>query len=310
MIGKAVCGSPKSRRKNPVSPMMWPPAPPKAKAKPTAQYTIAAIEKFVRILATTVPAFLPREKPISRKAKPACMNITKQPATITQSELMPDRVGQPLAELHRTCRPWPRLAAPAGPRGPKERHGSLGYGAWILLGRVRLAVCSSPVGASFARCRKIDRAVIRHPVEAPRPRGRTTASPILRRLDKVNASLPPLGSSCIPTHATQSQNQEDHLTPMARTRQQNVTAAQWTRQRRRPRRARSHRARQLPVRRERLQPRRPAGTPAQGRLQAAAGDARPRRGARPVPRRRRRQGDARMGAWRAAPRTSRTGSSR
>ena len=44
---------------------------------------------------------------------------------------------------------------------------------------------------------------------------------------------------------------------MARTRQQNVTAAQWTRQRRRPRRARSHRARQLPVRRERLQPRRP-----------------------------------------------------
>ena len=82
---------------------------------------------------------------------------------------------------------------------------------------------------------------------------------------------------------------------MARTRQQNVTAAQWTRQRRRPRRARSHRARQLPVRRERLQPRRPEGTPAQGRLQAAAGDARPRRGARPVARRRRGQGDARVG---------------
>ena len=40
---------------------------PNAKAKPTAQYMIAAIEKFVRIFATTVPAFLPREKPISRK---------------------------------------------------------------------------------------------------------------------------------------------------------------------------------------------------------------------------------------------------
>src|SRR3954468_24561286 len=48
-----------------------------------------AIEKFARILAMIVPAFFPREKPISRNAKPACMNITKQPATITQVELMP-----------------------------------------------------------------------------------------------------------------------------------------------------------------------------------------------------------------------------
>src|SRR5512132_3392380 len=94
MIGKAFCGSPKSRRKNPVSPMTWPVAPPKANAKPTAQYKIAAIEKFVRILATTVPAFLPREKPISRKAKPACMNITKQPAMITHSELIATESGR------------------------------------------------------------------------------------------------------------------------------------------------------------------------------------------------------------------------
>src|SRR3954470_5394194 len=48
-----------------------------------------AIEKFARIFAITVPAFLPREKPISRNAKPACMNMTRQPATITQVELMP-----------------------------------------------------------------------------------------------------------------------------------------------------------------------------------------------------------------------------
>src|SRR3954470_8890544 len=48
-----------------------------------------AIEKFARIFAITVPAFFPREKPISRNAKPACMNITRQPATITQVELMP-----------------------------------------------------------------------------------------------------------------------------------------------------------------------------------------------------------------------------
>ena len=67
---------------------------PKAKAKPTAQKQIAAIEKLTRIFATTVPAFLPREKPISRKAKPACMNITRMPATSTQTELIPTSIGQ------------------------------------------------------------------------------------------------------------------------------------------------------------------------------------------------------------------------
>src|SRR5436190_20471837 len=51
-----------------------------------------AIEKFARIFAITVPAFFPREKPISRNAKPACMNITRQPATITHVELMPTLV--------------------------------------------------------------------------------------------------------------------------------------------------------------------------------------------------------------------------
>src|SRR4051812_1660214 len=50
---------------------------------------MAAIEKFARTFAITVPAFLPRLKPISRNAKPACMNITSTPATITQVELMP-----------------------------------------------------------------------------------------------------------------------------------------------------------------------------------------------------------------------------
>ena len=54
---------------------------------------IAAIEKLTRIFATIVPAFLPREKPISRKAKPACMNITSRPATTTQSVLMATEFG-------------------------------------------------------------------------------------------------------------------------------------------------------------------------------------------------------------------------
>src|SRR5215212_4159227 len=55
-----------------------------------------AIEKFVRIFAMTVPAFLAREKPISRKANPACMNITNMPATITHIELIPTESGMPL----------------------------------------------------------------------------------------------------------------------------------------------------------------------------------------------------------------------
>src|SRR3954465_10114756 len=54
-----------------------------------------AIEKFVRIFAITVPAFLARENPISRNANPACMNITRQAATITQIELIPIESGTP-----------------------------------------------------------------------------------------------------------------------------------------------------------------------------------------------------------------------
>src|SRR3954462_9547598 len=54
-----------------------------------------AIEKFVRIFAITVPAFFAREKPISRKANPACMNMTSTPATITHIELIPIESGMP-----------------------------------------------------------------------------------------------------------------------------------------------------------------------------------------------------------------------
>src|SRR6476659_7203049 len=46
----------------------------------------------------TVPAFFARENPISRNANPACMNITKQPATITQIELIPTESGMPFFE--------------------------------------------------------------------------------------------------------------------------------------------------------------------------------------------------------------------
>ncbi len=67
---------------------------PNANAKPTKYQQIAAIEKFVRIFATIVPAFFWLEKPISRNMKPHCMNITTMPATITHSELKPTESGR------------------------------------------------------------------------------------------------------------------------------------------------------------------------------------------------------------------------
>src|SRR5919112_1480585 len=109
MIGNACWGSPKARSKKPSVPMTWPRPPPKAKANPTAQYMIPAIEKFVTIFAITVPAFLPREKPISRNAKPACMNITRQPAMITHSELIATESGRtPLLAASRVSGGPPR----------------------------------------------------------------------------------------------------------------------------------------------------------------------------------------------------------
>src|SRR5438309_9852407 len=61
-----------------------PPAP-NAKPKPTAQYAIELTLRLVTTLATTVPTFFMRLKPTSSIAKPACMNMTRQPVTITQT---------------------------------------------------------------------------------------------------------------------------------------------------------------------------------------------------------------------------------
>ena len=66
-------------------------------------------------------------------------------------------------------------------------------------------------------------------------------------------------------------------------------------ERRRARGSRSHALRQPGVRRERVQPRRPAPAPLLRRLQPPAADARPRRGARHVARRRGRARDEGMG---------------
>ena len=70
-------------RKKPESPKIVP-SPPNANAKPHAHQASVAIEKLTRILATPEPAFLPREKPTSRKRKPACMKITRIAETMIQ----------------------------------------------------------------------------------------------------------------------------------------------------------------------------------------------------------------------------------
>ena len=78
----------------------------------------------MRILATTVPAFLPREKPISRNAKPACMNMTKQPATITHSELMPTESGSPLPAASKVSA---MAAAGSTSRATQAQHHGTGH---------------------------------------------------------------------------------------------------------------------------------------------------------------------------------------
>jgi hypothetical protein len=70
------------------------------------------MEKFTRIFAITVPAFLPRTKPISRKAKPACMNITRMPATSTHTELMAIELGSLACSAN--CNVPPSANAAAG----------------------------------------------------------------------------------------------------------------------------------------------------------------------------------------------------
>jgi hypothetical protein len=72
-------------RKKPESPSSQP-APPNANAKPHAHHAIVAMEKLSRIFATPEPAFLPREKPISRNRNPACMKITRTAEMTIQVE--------------------------------------------------------------------------------------------------------------------------------------------------------------------------------------------------------------------------------
>src|ERR1017187_5848 len=69
----------------PIRLLVKPVAAPNAKAKPQTQYTIELMLRLTMTLATTVPTFFMRVKPTSSMAKPACMNIARSAATITQT---------------------------------------------------------------------------------------------------------------------------------------------------------------------------------------------------------------------------------
>src|SRR5919201_2485985 len=70
--------------KKPCVPMIPLPSP-NASAKPTAQYTSEQIPKMSTFLPAMCAAFFIRVRPASRKANPACMNITSTAATTTQT---------------------------------------------------------------------------------------------------------------------------------------------------------------------------------------------------------------------------------
>jgi hypothetical protein len=88
--------------------------------------------KLVRIFATTVPAFFAREKPISRKAKPACMKITSSAATITQIELIATLSGNAPLFAASACPRTPPLAAPQR-RAPPQAAPRRSFCASVLL---------------------------------------------------------------------------------------------------------------------------------------------------------------------------------
>src|SRR4051794_29519628 len=284
MIGNAFCGSPKSCRNQPVWPMRSP--EPNANAKPMAQYMIPAIEKFVRILATTVPAFFPREKPISRNAKPACMNMTTIAATITQVELMPTVSGSlplPAASKVSASADAGNASATSRPSGSARLKGESSWSVKstevsdrrsnLCLSRCRRSAAGfSPLGRGFRRLAKRGPEPLASGIESGGRRRPIVGAPprTHRRTDRVYA-FPPDSSA------------QRHRRSVERQRRRNG-----------PQRPHGPRCRHL--RRERLQPGRAAPAAAQARLQAADQNARHRRGAGPRARRLRGAGDEGVGA--------------
>ena len=106
-------------KRNPVSPASQPP-PPKAIANPNAHQTIEATEKLTRILAMPMPAFLPREKPISRNAKPACMKNTSTVPTSTHVDVHLADEGLERRPILSQCSGGKQRGGRRSPQGPPD----------------------------------------------------------------------------------------------------------------------------------------------------------------------------------------------
>src|SRR3954468_19842491 len=190
---------------------------PKAKAKPIAQYMSAAIEKLARIFATTVPAFLPREKPISRKAKPACMNITRMPARTTHRELIATESGRlPASAASRVSADATAgitRAATSPSRDPRTSH-ERRKTTTSSVERERGGVSAGSGRGSLDTGRNIAGAVS--------PSGRFARK--FRRFRPVAKA----NRRCLSTWTMVLARGVSRVARMPRTRTQNVTAAQWS----------------------------------------------------------------------------------
>ncbi len=257
----------------------------------------------------SVPAFLPREKPISRNAKPACMNITSTAATITHIELIPTEFTSviPVASnesaeatagssmmatsaITLAQRIVVRFIFPPGLTDCGESAPANARDLWPdgERSRVRFRHGPSRDCAATVPPPRRERALIV-------PREGTCGSPFGGSPERSFGHADSVGTSP-PSYARSARKSREgtpvHGQDPSAERQRSPVVAE----RHRPRRARPQRPREPDLRGQHLQPRRAAPAAAEDRLQAAAGDARAGRGARQLARRRRRARDEGVGA--------------
>ena len=147
---------PPIEKKKPESPMILP-APPKASAKPIPHQAIDAIEKLARIFAIPVPAFFPRENPISRNAKPACMNITSTVATRIHVRLSSSTTCEMGGSSCAIAAPGSIRSAASPSRDPRASERRKTTTSSVV--RERGRVSGAPVPGSLDGCRNIPSAV-------------------------------------------------------------------------------------------------------------------------------------------------------
>ena len=63
--------------------------PPKASGNPTKKKPMNPSPKMAKLVLTTCAACLARQNPVSTRAKPACMKMTRTAPMTTQSRLRP-----------------------------------------------------------------------------------------------------------------------------------------------------------------------------------------------------------------------------